>query len=115
MAYFQSFLVQYKGEKDLKSEANKTKQLLIDMEIEDYDNPTNYPDQYITELGEVNGIQTIVILNNQSTFYSIIKSDVFNELKESFTFSFNNRYLVNIFYSIMPDTRAIKVSTAGEL
>jgi hypothetical protein len=64
MAYFQSFLVQYEGEEDLKSKANKTKQLLIDMEIEDYDNPANYPNQYIIELGEVNGIQTIIILNN---------------------------------------------------
>jgi hypothetical protein len=48
-------------------------------------------------------------------FYSIIKSDVFNELKESFAFSFNNRYLVNIFYGIMLDTRAIGVFIAGEL
>ena len=43
-------------------------------------------------------------------FYSIIKLDVFNELKKSFIFSFNNRYLINIFYSIMPDTRAIEIS-----
>jgi len=36
MAYFQSFLVQYKGVEDLKGKVNKTKQLLIDIEIEDY-------------------------------------------------------------------------------
>ena len=47
-------------------------------------------------------------------FYFIIKLDIFNELKESSAFSFNNRYLVNIFYSIMPDTRAAKVFTVGE-
>ena len=47
-------------------------------------------------------------------FYSIIKLDIFNELKESFTFSFNDRYLANIFYGIMPDTRAIGVSIVGE-
>jgi len=29
-------------------------------------------------------------------------------------FSFNNKYLVNIFYSIMPDTRAVEVSIVGE-
>jgi hypothetical protein len=29
-------------------------------------------------------------------------------------FSFNNRYLVNVFYSIIPDTRAAGVSIAGE-
>ena len=44
-------------------------------------------------------------------FYSIIKLDIFNKLKESFIFSFNNRYLVNIFYGIMLDTKAIEVST----
>jgi hypothetical protein len=43
MAYFQSFLVQYKGEEDFESEANETKQLLIDMEIKDYNNSANYP------------------------------------------------------------------------
>ena len=47
-------------------------------------------------------------------FYSIIKLDIFNKLKESFVFSFNNKYLVNIFHSIILDTRAAKVSTVGE-
>ena len=43
MAYFQSFLIQYKGIKDFKSEDNKAKQLFIDIEIEDYNNSNNYP------------------------------------------------------------------------
>ena len=47
-------------------------------------------------------------------FYSIIKSDVFNKLKESFIFFFNDKYLINIFYSIMPDTKAAEVSIAGK-
>jgi hypothetical protein len=47
-------------------------------------------------------------------FYSIIKLDVFNKLKESSMFSFNNKYLANIFYSIILDTRAAEVSIAGE-
>jgi hypothetical protein len=46
--------------------------------------------------------------------YSITKSDIFNELKESSAFSFNNRYLVNIFYGIMPDIGAAGVSIAGK-
>ena len=29
-------------------------------------------------------------------------------------FSFNDRYLANIFYSIMPDTKAVGVSIVGE-
>ena len=47
-------------------------------------------------------------------FYSITKLDIFNELKESFIFFFNDRYSVNIFYSIMLDIRAVKVSIAEE-
>jgi hypothetical protein len=45
-------------------------------------------------------------------FHFIIKSDIFNELKESSIFSFNNRYSVNVFYGIIPDTKAIEISTA---
>ena len=47
--------------------------------------------------------------------YSITKLDIFNKLKESFIFSFNNRYSVNVFYGIMLDIGAIGVSIAGEL
>ena len=48
-------------------------------------------------------------------FYSIIKLDIFNKLKKSFIFSFNNRYSVNVFYGIMPDTKATGVFTVEEL
>ena len=43
-------------------------------------------------------------------FYSIIKSDILNKLKKSSIFSFNNKYLANIFYSIILDTKAAGVS-----
>jgi len=43
-----------------------------------------------------------------------MKLDIFNKLKESFIFSFNNRYSANVFYGIMPDTRAVGVSIVGE-
>ena len=46
--------------------------------------------------------------------YSITKLDIFNKLKESSVFSFNNKYSVNVFYSIMPDIKAAGVSIAGE-
>ena len=48
-------------------------------------------------------------------FYAIIKSDIFNELKESSRFSFNDKYLVNVFYSIMLDIGAAGISIVGEL
>ena len=47
-------------------------------------------------------------------FYSIIKLNIFNKLKESSVFSFNNRYSVNVFYGIILDTRAVEVFTAKE-
>jgi hypothetical protein len=108
-AYFQSFLAQYEGVEDLDSEINETEQLLIDMEIEDYSS-----DQYFTEFGEVDGTQTVTILNDQSLFHSVTKSDIFNEPKKSSTFSFDDRYSANVFHGIMPDTGAAEVSTAGE-
>jgi len=46
--------------------------------------------------------------------YFITKLDIFNEPKESSVFSFNNRYSANVFYGIMPDTKAIGVSIVGE-
>ena len=42
-------------------------------------------------------------------FYSIIKLDVFNKLKESSAFFFNNRYSVNIFYGIILDIKAAEI------
>ena len=46
--------------------------------------------------------------------YSIIKLDIFNKLKESSAFSFNDRYLVNVFYGIIPDIGAVGVSIVRE-
>ena len=47
-------------------------------------------------------------------FYSIIKLNIFNKLKKSSIFFFNNKYLVNIFYGIMLDTKAAGVFIAGK-
>ena len=48
-------------------------------------------------------------------FYSITKLDIFNKLKESFIFFFNNRYSANIFYGIILDTKAAEVFIVEEL
>ena len=79
----------------------------MNIKIENYS-----PDQYFTKYSKVDGTQTVAVLNNQFMLHSIIKSDIFNKLKENSAFSFNNRYLVNIFHDIMPDTGAAEVSTA---
>ena len=42
--YYQSFLSQFKGVKGfIDNGLSKTKQLLIDIEIKDYNNSANYP------------------------------------------------------------------------
>ena len=71
-------------------------------------------DQFFTEYGQINGIQTVSILNNQSAFHTIIKTDIFNEPIENTTFIFKDRYSANIFQGIMSDSGAAGVSTAGE-
>ena len=108
-AYFQTFLIQYEGVEDLDGDVNETEQLLMDMEIEEYSS-----DQYFTDFGAVDGTQTVAILNDQSMFHSVTKSDVFNEPRESSAFSFDQRYSENVFCGIMPDTGAADVSTAGK-
>ena len=45
-------------------------------------------------------------------FYFIVKLNIFNKLKESSAFFFNNKYLANIFYNIIPNTKAVGASIA---
>ena len=47
-------------------------------------------------------------------FYFVIKLDIFNKPKDSSALSFNDRYLVNVFYNIMPNIKALGVSTVEE-
>jgi hypothetical protein len=46
--------------------------------------------------------------------YAITKLNIFNKLKESSVFSFNNKYSANVFYNIIPNIGAAGVFTAGE-
>ena len=47
-------------------------------------------------------------------FYFTIKLNIFNKLKKSSIFFFNNRYLVNVFYNIILNTKAVEVFIIGE-
>jgi hypothetical protein len=69
---------------------------------------------YVTELREINGPETIAILNNYSVFYSFIKTDVFNLPAEPSAFTFDSQYFSKTFQGIMPDSGAAGVSTAGQ-
>ena len=52
-----SKVVDLKGVKGLiDNRLSKTKQLFTDIEIKDYNNSTNYPNQYLKELSKIDGI-----------------------------------------------------------
>jgi hypothetical protein len=67
------------------------------------------------EFGEINSIETVIFLNNQSMLYTITKIDIFNEPKgvPISAFMFNSRYSSTTFQSIILDNRAAGVSIAS--
>src|SRR6266536_6098530 len=81
---------------------------------------------YMTELGEINGIQTVSILNDHSTYYTFTRDDMFkwSDTQDLFpkpglgsepsAFTFNDHYSSCEFQGIMPDSRAARISLAGE-
>jgi hypothetical protein len=71
-------------------------------------------DNYVTELKEINKLETIAILNNYSVFHSLTKTNIFNLLAKSLVFTFDSRYFSKTFQGIMPDSGAAGVSTAGQ-
>ncbi len=82
---------------------------------------------YMTELREINGIQTVSILNDYSTYYTFTRDNIFkqSDIQDLFpklglgskpsTFTFNNRYSLCEFQGIILDSRATRISLASEL
>src|SRR6266487_3780770 len=82
---------------------------------------------YMTELGEINGIQIVSILNNHSAYYTFTRDNMFkwSDTQDLFPkpglgsepsmFTFNDRYSLYKFQGIMPDSRAAGISLASEL
>jgi hypothetical protein len=74
---------------------------------------------YITELGEINSIQTVSILNDYSVYYVFTRNNMFklfnthNPLISS-AFTFKNRYSLYKFQGIMLDSRAAGISLANK-
>ena len=72
---------------------------------------------YFTEFREVNGTQTVAILNNQSTQYAVTGEDIFKalllQLLETLVFAFKDRYSLEAFQGIMPDSGAVGILTAS--
>jgi hypothetical protein len=57
------------------------------MNIKECDN-NNPSYQYLTEFGEIDNIEAVIFLNNQSMLYIVTKIDVFNEPKGVPIFAF---------------------------
>ena len=72
---------------------------------------------YFTEFREVNGTQTVAILNNQSTQYIVTNKDIFKalppQLLKTLVFIFKDQYLLKVFQGIIPDSRAIGILTTS--
>jgi hypothetical protein len=74
---------------------------------------------YTTEQGEINGIQTVSILNNHSAYHVFTRDNIFklsstHKPPVSSAFAFDNRYSSYEFQGIMPDSNAAGISSAGE-
>ena len=65
-------------------------------------------------MGEIDGIKTVSILNDQAVMHAITKKDNFIQPKESEVFTFEDRYSSAVFQGIMLDNRVSRVSTASE-
>ena len=110
-AYFNNFLTKYEGVEGLErdDETEEIQQLLMEMELEN-----DACDIFFSEFGEINGTKTITALKDQAVFHAVTKTDIFNELIENSTFTFDDRYSSDTFHGIMPDSGAAGISTAGK-
>ena len=114
---FQMFLSDFEGAEEAEgldgSERHDPTQMLADMTIEDDEH-----EEFLTELGEVDGARTISILNNQSAYHFFTKDDIFQQRQVDEqaieVFTLDNRYSSDTFQGIMPDTGASGVSSVGE-
>ena len=72
---------------------------------------------YFMEFREVNGTQTVAILNDQSVWHAVTGEDIFKvsplQLPETSVFIFENWYSLEVFQGIILDSGAAGVSTTG--
>ncbi|KAJ5900234.1 uncharacterized protein N7473_004304 [Penicillium subrubescens] len=114
---FQIFLNDFEGEEETEvldsNNRHKSTLMLADITIED-----NRHKGFLTELGEVDGIRIISILNDQSAYHFFTKDDIFQQRQANGqaikVFTLDNRYSSDTFQGIIPDTGASSVSSASE-
>jgi len=104
---YQHFLQGFEGTPD----DIEDHQWMMSLDIEDSLYET---DNYLTELGEVDGPKTVSILNDQLFVYAVTREDIFAQPLEVSVFTFEDRYSSGVFQGIMPDSGVSGVSTVGE-
>ena len=119
--FYSSFLAQYKGFEEISDNNTDTEpdaNQFIALNIEEslytlYNN-------YLTELGEIDSIQTVSILNNQSAYHTFTGDDIFklstlDEQTLIFSiFTFDKYYSLYKFHKIILDSEAAGISSARE-
>ena len=76
---------------------------------------------YMIKLGEINGIQTVSILNNHFTYHIFTRNNIFklSNTQNPFPnkpsmFTFNDHYFLYKFQGIILDNKAAKIFSASE-
>jgi hypothetical protein len=113
----QSFLTEYEGTPDGQETGDLVlEQWTTSLSVSEslYEDPILEHSHFLTELGQVDGMKTVSLLQDQTVAHIITRNDMFQHPYETSAFTFEGRYLFEIFHGIMPDTRAAGISTAGE-
>ena len=81
LEYYSSFLVQYKGIEGFEDTTTAaTKPNFEQFMLMSIDNALySLYRSYITELGEIDNIQIVFILNNHSAYYAFTKDNIFKQ------------------------------------
>jgi hypothetical protein len=113
----QSFLAEYEGTPDRQEIGDQTpEQWTVSLNVSEslYRDPNLEHSHFLTESGQVDGLKTVSLLQDQTVAHIITRNDMFQHPYETSAFTFEGRYSSETFQGIMPDTGAAGISTAGE-
>jgi hypothetical protein len=113
----QSFLTEYEGTPDRQETGGSVHEqwtASLDVSESSYEDLNLGHSQFLTELGQVDGLKTVSLLQDQTVAHILTRDDVFQHPYEIAAFTLGGRYSFEVFQGIMPDTGATGISTARE-
>ena len=113
----QSFLTDYEGTPDDQETGDQAPgqwTVSLDVAGSSDEDPNLEHSHFLTELGQVDGLKTVSVLQDQTVAHIVTRNDMFQHPYETSAFTFEGRYSSETFQGIMPDTGAAGISTAGE-